>query len=546
MNQFKTIRGLFLALASVITLLLLLAAAYTSQSLINVQDSWDDYNQSIVKRQQLLMNIKENFGYGGLIHNFKNYVLRATPKYAERTRSRYQILQSKIDEYRALSNLNSKERAALGKIQSVADSYNKMLNIIVPMAEQGASIKAIDGRVKIDDGPALEAFKVLIQQYQLLAEQQSSNIETTLSDYLTLTLIGGVLINLIVVLGNLRIYRFVVVRINQLKATIIHSSQQKDLTLRSNMQGEDEVALTSKAFDGLMDAIQQAVSRFNHSTYDISSATEQLSCLSTETNTLMQQQQKETELVATAMNQMSATVQEVAHSIVDTANAASEATQIASDAGNVVDETVTGIGILAQKIETSTLEINNLQNEANQINSIIEEIEGIASQTNLLALNAAIEAARAGEQGRGFAVVADEVRSLAQSTQGSTEKIKGMIERLQAGVENAVAAMQAGKAQSEGCVESANLAGEALTGIITTVGRISDMSQQIATASEEQSAVTEDLNQNIVSIHQASNKTSSSSDEIRQSSNQLETLTSQLKDVVEAFHIQGGLASNNL
>ncbi|PKM42616.1 MAG: chemotaxis protein [Gammaproteobacteria bacterium HGW-Gammaproteobacteria-1] len=218
----------------------------------------------------------------------------------------------------------------------------------------------------------------------------------------------------------------------------------------------------------------------------------------------IRQQQSETDQVATAITEMAASVQEVARNAQNTADAADKADAEAREGRQVVADTSTAIGRLAAEVEKAAGVIQQLEASSSEITSVLDVIRGIAEQTNLLALNAAIEAARAGEQGRGFAVVADEVRTLASRTQQSTQEIQSMIEKLQDGARSAVKVMTLSREQADSSVEQARHAAQSLDSITRSVSVITDMSTQIATAVEEQSAVGEEINRNIVSIRHIS------------------------------------------
>jgi methyl-accepting chemotaxis protein len=203
----------------------------------------------------------------------------------------------------------------------------------------------------------------------------------------------------------------------------------------------------------------------------------------------------------------------------------------------VVTASIHSIEELAKEIGNASNVITNLEQDSENIGSVLDVIRGIAEQTNLLALNAAIEAARAGEQGRGFAVVADEVRTLASRTQQSTQEIQTMIERLQQGAHNAVDVMKASQSRTTDTVGHANKAGEALNSISNYVGDINDMNLQIASAAEQQSAVAEEINQNVVRITDIAQHTSDSMQEIASSSNDLAQLSSNLDTLVSNFKV---------
>ncbi len=221
---------------------------------------------------------------------------------------------------------------------------------------------------------------------------------------------------------------------------------------------------------------------------------------------LILEQKGEVDQVATAMTEMSATVHEVARNATEAAEAAQRADEETGKGKMVVSQAIEAIDLLANEVNDAAQVIHRLEQDSDEIGAVLDVIRGIAEQTNLLALNAAIEAARAGEQGRGFAVVADEVRTLAQRTQQSTQEIQNMIERLQSGAQDAVKAMEQGRSRAQVGVEQAAEAGVSLETIAQAVGTISDMNTQIATAAEEQSVVAEEINLNIVSISDMADK----------------------------------------
>jgi aerotaxis receptor len=246
-------------------------------------------------------------------------------------------------------------------------------------------------------------------------------------------------------------------------------------------------------------------------------------------------QQSETDQVATAINQMAASVQEVANNAQRTAEAASRADSETATGTEVVNRTGAAIGQLAQDIQQAGDVIHELEAHSNDITKVLDVIRGIAEQTNLLALNAAIEAARAGEQGRGFAVVADEVRNLASRTQQSTQEINGMIGALQGGARQAVEVMQRSREQAMQSVEHAAQAARSLHGINSRVTEISEMSQQIAAAVEQQSAVSENINQNIVSIRGGSDHHVANGLRSRQSASGVAELANSMEVLVQQF-----------
>ena len=274
--------------------------------------------------------------------------------------------------------------------------------------------------------------------------------------------------------------------------------EQSDLTRTIDIDSNDEVGITAKSLNAMLEKFRNSLHQVNSATTELAVTSEQTSRTTGETNEAVQIQLTETTQLATAMHEMSATVQEIAGNTGATAEAAKLANEETDKGANVVSETIDLINQLATEIENASVVIGQVQQNSSDISGILDVIRGIAEQTNLLALNAAIEAARAGEQGRGFAVVADEVRTLASRTQESTGEIEQMISSLQTGTRQAVDVMQQSSKKAQAAVDHAGVAGSSLGAISESVERISGMSTQIACAAEEQSAVAEEINKNVI------------------------------------------------
>ena len=310
-----------------------------------------------------------------------------------------------------------------------------------------------------------------------------------------------------------------------------------DMTVTFSANSRDELGELGEVFNGTVKKIHDLIERVGQTVSEVERQAGQVESVSAQSNQAVAGQRTQIEQVATAMNQMSATSLEVARS----------AAAAVSSAHSVNDETISGRGLvqsqqgsiaaLASEIDQSVLVINQLASDSQSISRVLEVIKSIAEQTNLLALNAAIEAARAGEQGRGFAVVADEVRTLAKRTQQSTEEIEQMIAKLHGGVGAAVKAMGVSHEMANGTVGQSEKVQLALENILGAVGMIVDQNQQIAAAVEQQTAVAHDIDQNIVEINRAGERTAEGAHQTEDASRALSAQVVELKQLISAFRV---------
>ena len=310
-----------------------------------------------------------------------------------------------------------------------------------------------------------------------------------------------------------------------------------DLTRRLNAKSADEIGSVAEHFNTFVDKIQTLVQQVVGSMTNMSELIQELVEVANVTTKGVKTQSQETDQVATAINEMSATAHDVSKNASEAADAAHHADKEALAAKALVGITIAAIAHLANEIENAAQVINHLELDVGNITSMVGVIQGIAEQTNLLALNAAIEAARAGDQGRGFAVVADEVRTLASKTQSTTEQIQAMISRLQSGARNAVNVMQSSKKNGENTVKEVNKTGQSLEDIVRAVSTISDMNTQIASASEQQTAVTEEISRSVTSIANVAEQTSKGAVNTEKTCFRLADLAQQIRQQLQQFKI---------
>ncbi len=323
----------------------------------------------------------------------------------------------------------------------------------------------------------------------------------------------------------------------RMQKTVKDIEQQGDLTRRVDVHSNDEVGQLAGAFNRLVENMANIISEVKTEADLVANSAAQMQVVTEQTSSGAQQQSDEIHQVASAMNEMAATVSEVASGAESASSFADEGNKEATNGSRVVKATVAAISELAGDVQRSAAVIDKLRNDSENISAVLDVIKNIADQTNLLALNAAIEAARAGEQGRGFAVVADEVRCLAQRTQESTKEIEDLIGNLQDGSRQAVDVMEQSREKAEDTVKQAEVAGNSLDSITQSVSNIVNMNMQIASAAEEQSATAEEINRNITNIQAVAEQTASGAEEMAVSSNSLSELSEGLKVLVSRFKV---------
>lgn len=412
-------------------------------------------------------------------------------------------------------------------------AYRESFNALTSAGNQ---IPATDKKRLVDD------MLSRAQQTEYILASTATDLNTAIEEEISqlesaMTLVGiiAVILAAIVIAFIAWVALGILKAVNRLTQTIDQAASTNDLSIRIDIDTQDEIGQTARSFNALLDKFQDIVHRINDSSSHMTTASKQLASITRETAQGVQEQMTQTDQVATAMTQMTATVHEVSNSASLAAESATETNQQANSGRQLASEAIDAMDRLAEDIETASTAIQKVEQDGVQIGTILDVIRGIAEQTNLLALNAAIEAARAGEQGRGFAVVADEVRTLAGRTQESTEEIQKMIASLQSGTIQAVQAMEKNRSQAQFSVEKISQAGDALAAIAESIQRINDMNTQIASAAEEQSTVAEDINHNVTLIGEVASKSSTHVERTQAASDKLAQLASGLHDMVNHF-----------
>ncbi|SQF94356.1 methyl-accepting chemotaxis protein [Paucimonas lemoignei] len=409
--------------------------------------------------------------------------------------------------------------AGLKAYQSAVDQYRDAQaaskTALATMTKEGQDL--LDLSAKLND-----------DQYKK-REAESSSAKSTMTLVTVLALLFGVIAAWVIT-------RQIVAPLQQ-TLSIVERVASGDLSHDLSVDRRDEMGQLQASIQRMTVNLRQLISGIRDGVTQIASAAEELSAVTEQTSAGVNSQKVETDQVATAMHEMTATVQEVARNAEEASEAAVAADQQAREGDRVVNEAIVQIERLAKEVGNSTEAMNELKRESDKIGSVLDVIKSVAQQTNLLALNAAIEAARAGEAGRGFAVVADEVRSLAQRTQKSTEEIEQLIAGLQSGTQQVATIMDNSRELTVSSVELTRRAGGSLENITKTVSAIQAMNQQIAAAAEEQSATAEEINRSILNVRDVSEQTSAASEETAASSVELARLGNHLQIMVSKFKV---------
>ncbi|MDR6607023.1 methyl-accepting chemotaxis protein [Pseudomonas synxantha] len=418
------------------------------------------------------------------------------------------------------------QQDALHRLEAALGNYRSALQ-----AYKATNNDAVQARKEMtDQGVAIVSQSDQLYQIQLDRRDAESARARTLQ------LISTLLALLVGIIAAVVITRQITRPLRETLA-VVDRIASGDLSQNVLVTRRDELGVLQQGIARMGVTLRDLISGIRDGVTQIASAAEELSAVTEQTSAGVNSQKVETDQVATAMHEMTATVQEVARNAEEASQAAAAADGEAREGDKVVNEAIAQIERLASEVVRSTEAMSVLQQESDKIGSVMDVIKAVAEQTNLLALNAAIEAARAGEAGRGFAVVADEVRGLAQRTQKSTEEIEGLVAGLQNGTQQVSAVMNNSRVLTDSSVALTRKAGESLENITRTVSNIQSMNQQIAAAAEQQSAVAEEISRSIINVRDVSEQTAAASDETAASSVELARLGNQLQMMVSHFRV---------
>ncbi|KIP90869.1 MULTISPECIES: methyl-accepting chemotaxis protein [Pseudomonas] len=431
------------------------------------------------------------------------------------------------------------ERELYQRLVAIKERYMKHQVEVVDLLRsgQGEQAKAvITGVMAVEGDTIVRELQQLTEFNRQGANQASAESENVYGSGNTIVVSVMLVATLLTIFLAVLLTRSIVRPLSK-AVGVAQTIAAGDLTLAFSDDGRDEPAQLLQALAVMQRSLRGTLQQIADSSNQLASASEELHAVTEDSTRGLHQQNNEIEQAATAVNQMTAAVEEVAQNAVSTSEASRDSDSNARRGQDQVRQTVDSIHLLAQDVTSTSDEVGKLAGNVRNISQVVNVIRAIAEQTNLLALNAAIEAARAGEQGRGFAVVADEVRALAHRTQQSTREIEQMIETVQQGTEHAVKAMESSTLRTESTLSLAQSAGQALDGIVQAIGSINERNLVIASASEQQAQVAREVDRNLVNIRDLSLQTSAGANQTSAASQELSRLAVSLNGLVAGFRV---------
>ena len=492
---FRTIKQKFIGMSAALMLTLATVFLVVYFLLMPVKTHWELYKTDVSQRHMVLLAMQQTLSS----HNLSRfYQLQSQGESAQANTQLKTILSqlsSEIQRYDGLGESNPSESQTLNGLKRIVGQASGI-------TVQGGvePVERFFSEVSQGLQTLIQANHKVLQDAEGRIDQELVNVLVYLAIFLLAALLMGAFVFTVV-------SRLITVPLAEMQRLMLRIVAENDLTIRMPNGRKDEVGDTSEAINRMLDRFRMLIRQVLGSSNRLLGEVDTMATISLQTRNSMEGQRSETEMVAASMNEMSATVKTVADNAESAAAAATGAQNEAGEGKSVVDRTIGSINKLAREVQRAADVIHRLESDSESIGVVVDVIRDIAEQTNLLALNAAIEAARAGEQGRGFAVVADEVRTLASRTQESTQEIQQMIERLQAAAVEAVGVMEDGKREAESSVQQAARAGESLQSIIAAVSTIADMNNQIASAASQQNTTADEMNRNLAHISEMAAQT---------------------------------------
>lgn len=540
MVYFSTIKSRMISSIVLTAVLIALAVGFALNGVRSINHSFEQYLQNNQTRINAL-----NTMYGeGLLSGIaaRNKVFNPSLTMTAEVISKANRLFAESMAVMVESNQSEADKAALRALGRQWETVVQSRQRVLVLAEQGQLEQAAELLADVEN-PAWREIRLAIdsmlkREREVAEVAKTSAQEVAIQTYTTGVIIA-VLAVLIVIAINLLISRSILTRANVIREHLHDLAvDDADLTWRLDVTSSDEIADMARAINMFIERVQSIMIEVRDSTLQLAAAAEQVANITSQSEHAIQKQRAETEQVATAMNEMTATVQNVAQNALLASSAAANADEEARRGNLIVVDTKQAITHLAEQVQVAVTSMDQVNDSSDRISGILEVIDGIAEQTNLLALNAAIEAARAGEQGRGFSVVADEVRNLAHRTQEATQQVSAMINELHTATQSVTGIMTQSRAQAQTTVALAEQAQQVLELITEAVTEINDMNTSIANAAEEQSVVSGEINQNVTGISDASEQVSAGAEQTTFATAELAKLGEQLRHQVAYFKLE--------
>ncbi len=541
-----TIKKKLLLLTLGLLALLSITGLIQLKATVNIGGEWTHYQETALKRQIQLAEIKSQFGYGGFIHNFKNHVLRGTQKYADRFDKNKDRMHQAFETYEKL-DLSSEERTALSAAHAVANQYTEAIKTSINMHRNGKTPMEIDKAVKIDDSPAFNAFQVLEKQVQTLEKAAGESLNQTINKLQILMVVAG-----LAVIAFFVLFFSVLIKVGKRLSLIQNTTIEMgkgNFTTATKVEGNDEITAISNALAATSKSLQDMISQIHAQSEALTTSSESLSNVSTDLSNGTSDAASQAVSVAAATEEMSSNMNSVAA-------ASEQASTNVSLVASAIEEILASVEEESKKTDkaqeitrhavtlaaSSSEKVDALGVAATEISKVTEAITEISEQTNLLALNATIEAARAGDAGKGFAVVANEIKELAKQTSDATREIKNNITAIQTSTNETVREIRQISdviAEVDSIVTEISLtveeqsatSGEISQNIVQAAEGISEVNENVA----QTSAVSAEIAQNIAETSQVVSQLSGSGNEIKNTAQHLADQVAILKELTNRF-----------
>jgi len=463
-----------------------------------------------------------------LRRNEKDFLLRLDLNYKNKFDNNFLIFKENIAK-------SKHPKLFKTKVTNSMDTYLNSFNAYVKQRQDiGLTSKdGLLGKMRNSVHASEASLKSLSTDLNTIIEAEVGDI----NGFLKIINIIGLIFTLFVAGTFWLLYQGIIDPLKVLAETMTNAASNNDLTLRVDVNTKDEIGKTAESFNHMMDSFHKIINRVSNSAMRIATSSEEMSAVMSQSSQGQLEQKEQTRLLSNAMSEMTQSMQSIVKSAQDASKVADQTMLDSSSGRKVVNAATDAINLLSTDIHDAAKAIHKVEGDSDRIGGVLAVIQGIAEQTNLLALNAAIEAARAGEQGRGFAVVADEVRTLAGRTQNATEEIQSMVKSLQDGSASAVNMMDKSQVQTTTGVEKTTEASENFMSIVNAIKNISDMNNMIVNTSEEQSEVTLKVNESVTTINQIVNEAAVGSQQASEASADLASIAHELQGVIEQFKV---------